>query len=446
MCGIAGAFDLTGRREFPEECLLRMTGAMAHRGPNDEHLHREPGLALGVRRLSVIDVAHGRQPLCNEAGDVWVAFEGELYDYPEIRERLLAGAPAADPLRHRGLAPPLRGPRRKGVRSSVRPIRCVLVGPQPPHPAAGPRSRGHQPAVLCRGGRLAVVGFRNQELDRFRSARRSPGRTGHRLFLQLLLSADGAHRLRGRPLRRSGPFDSRTRRTTDAPSLLVSRFPRRRGGAPVRQPRHGRGGVGSRAARGDPAPPGRRGAAQLLHQRRTRFDRSAGVKLAGTRLAASVVHDRTGQVGPIGRARQGGGVRPHSRLEVDHRKRYAGRPHRQLPARHPRRGRAGAGHVLCRLAPVGGRQPQGGQHCRPHRRRGRRGAGRLRLVQVAPHPAPRQQARQDHSRPAEQPRHVVADRRRLGPPPAGLRHRRRALRSAVRLGDHGPEPRTALFP
>lgn len=90
MCGIAGAFDLTGRREFPEERLLRMTGALAHRGPNDEHIYSEPGVALGVRRLSVIDVAHGRQPLSNEAGDVWVAYEGELYEYPEIREQLLA--------------------------------------------------------------------------------------------------------------------------------------------------------------------------------------------------------------------------------------------------------------------------------------------------------------------------------------------------------------------
>ncbi len=90
MCGIAGAFDLTGRREFPEERLLRMTGAIAHRGPNDEHIHCEPGLAQGVRRLSVIDVANGRQPLSNETGNVWVAYEGELYDYPEIREQLLA--------------------------------------------------------------------------------------------------------------------------------------------------------------------------------------------------------------------------------------------------------------------------------------------------------------------------------------------------------------------
>ena len=63
---------------------------LAHRGPNDEHIHCEPGLALGVRRLSVIDVANGRQPLSNESGDVWVAYEGELYEYPEIREQLLA--------------------------------------------------------------------------------------------------------------------------------------------------------------------------------------------------------------------------------------------------------------------------------------------------------------------------------------------------------------------
>jgi asparagine synthase (glutamine-hydrolysing) len=90
MCGIAGALDLNGRRDFSEGRMLMMTGAMAHRGPNDEHIHLEPGLALGVRRLSVIDIAGGRQPIANETGDIWVAFEGELYDYPEIRQRLLA--------------------------------------------------------------------------------------------------------------------------------------------------------------------------------------------------------------------------------------------------------------------------------------------------------------------------------------------------------------------
>jgi asparagine synthase (glutamine-hydrolysing) len=90
MCGIAGAFDLTGRRSFAEERIGAMTRALAHRGPDDEQIYREPGLALGSRRLAIIDVAHGQQPLANEDGSIWVAYEGELYNYPELRPQLLA--------------------------------------------------------------------------------------------------------------------------------------------------------------------------------------------------------------------------------------------------------------------------------------------------------------------------------------------------------------------
>ncbi|WP_406699894.1 asparagine synthase (glutamine-hydrolyzing) [Singulisphaera sp. Ch08] len=90
MCGIAGALDLNGTREFPAQRLLAMTGAIAHRGPDDEHIHIEPGVALGARRLSIIDLAGGRQPIPNERGDIWVAFNGELFEYPELREQLLA--------------------------------------------------------------------------------------------------------------------------------------------------------------------------------------------------------------------------------------------------------------------------------------------------------------------------------------------------------------------
>jgi asparagine synthase (glutamine-hydrolysing) len=90
MCGIAGAIDLSGTREFPATRLLMMTGAIAHRGPDDEQVHIEPGVALGARRLSIVDLAGGRQPIANEAGDVWVAFNGELFEYPELRRDLLA--------------------------------------------------------------------------------------------------------------------------------------------------------------------------------------------------------------------------------------------------------------------------------------------------------------------------------------------------------------------
>jgi asparagine synthase (glutamine-hydrolysing) len=89
MCGIVGGLDLAGRRLFSENRLLAMTGAIAHRGPDDEHVHVEPGLALGVRRLSIIDVAGGRQPISNEDGSIWVAFNGELFEYPELRQELI---------------------------------------------------------------------------------------------------------------------------------------------------------------------------------------------------------------------------------------------------------------------------------------------------------------------------------------------------------------------
>jgi len=89
MCGIAGAYDLTGRREFSPRRLLAMTAAIGHRGPDDEQIHIEPGVALGARRLAIIDLAGGRQPLANEDGSVWVAFNGELFEYPELRRKLL---------------------------------------------------------------------------------------------------------------------------------------------------------------------------------------------------------------------------------------------------------------------------------------------------------------------------------------------------------------------
>jgi asparagine synthase (glutamine-hydrolysing) len=88
MCGIAGAVDLNGRREFSAARLLAMTGAIAHRGPDDEQFHIEPGLAMGARRLSIVDLAGGRQPISNEDGSIWVTQNGELFEYPELQADL----------------------------------------------------------------------------------------------------------------------------------------------------------------------------------------------------------------------------------------------------------------------------------------------------------------------------------------------------------------------
>jgi asparagine synthase (glutamine-hydrolysing) len=68
-----------------------MTGAITHRGPDDEHIHIEPGVALGARRLSIVDLAGGRQPLCNEDGSIWVTQNGEIFEYPELQKELLTG-------------------------------------------------------------------------------------------------------------------------------------------------------------------------------------------------------------------------------------------------------------------------------------------------------------------------------------------------------------------
>jgi asparagine synthase (glutamine-hydrolysing) len=90
MCGIAGALDLTGRRSFSTARLLAMTGAIAHRGPDDEQVHQEPGLAMGVRRLSIVDLEGGRQPIANEDRTIWAAYNGELFNYPELLPDLLS--------------------------------------------------------------------------------------------------------------------------------------------------------------------------------------------------------------------------------------------------------------------------------------------------------------------------------------------------------------------
>src|SRR6185295_17305130 len=84
MCGISGILDLNGKREVPRELLARMNEAQHHRGPDAGGLHLEPGLGLAHRRLSIIDLATGQQPLFNEDGSVMVVFNGEIYNYQAL--------------------------------------------------------------------------------------------------------------------------------------------------------------------------------------------------------------------------------------------------------------------------------------------------------------------------------------------------------------------------
>ena len=90
MCGICGIAQIGGpKRQLVEpDVLVRMTDVMTHRGPNDRGLHLAPGVALGVRRLSIVDVDGGHQPFANEDGSVFAVQNGELYNHGKIRSEL----------------------------------------------------------------------------------------------------------------------------------------------------------------------------------------------------------------------------------------------------------------------------------------------------------------------------------------------------------------------
>ncbi len=112
MCGIAGAVWNDAAKTVERATLQRMIDVLRHRGPDDEGLYAadlhvrpegpgagprpgsEPvpsspcGVALGHRRLAIIDIAGGKQPLSNEDGSVWIVFNGEIYNFRELRGRL----------------------------------------------------------------------------------------------------------------------------------------------------------------------------------------------------------------------------------------------------------------------------------------------------------------------------------------------------------------------
>ncbi|MGO9179058.1 MAG: asparagine synthase (glutamine-hydrolyzing) [Candidatus Limnocylindrales bacterium] len=91
MCGIAGSVAL--REDMPPPALadlVAMVGALRHRGPDEFGLYRDRRAGLGHARLSIIDLATGQQPLSNESGSTWVVFNGEIYNYVELRAELAA--------------------------------------------------------------------------------------------------------------------------------------------------------------------------------------------------------------------------------------------------------------------------------------------------------------------------------------------------------------------
>ncbi|MFT4173275.1 MAG: amidotransferase 1, exosortase A system-associated [Rhodocyclaceae bacterium] len=90
MCGIAGMFDTRAARDVPRGTVEKMSNVLAHRGPNSAGFHFEPGVGLAHRRLSIIDVEGGFQPLFNEDESVVVVFNGEIYNFQSLVPELEA--------------------------------------------------------------------------------------------------------------------------------------------------------------------------------------------------------------------------------------------------------------------------------------------------------------------------------------------------------------------
>jgi asparagine synthase (glutamine-hydrolysing) len=88
MCGIAGQFNFQRREPVERETIVRMARSIAHRGPDDEGYFISGAVGLGFRRLSIIDLAGGHQPMSDAQGTVWVVFNGEIYNYKELRGEL----------------------------------------------------------------------------------------------------------------------------------------------------------------------------------------------------------------------------------------------------------------------------------------------------------------------------------------------------------------------
>jgi asparagine synthase (glutamine-hydrolysing) len=88
MCGIAGMFDLSGQRTAPRGAVAAMAQAIVHRGPDEDGFLEHPGLHVASRRLSIVGLADGKQPIANEDRTVWTVFNGEFFDYPEQRAEL----------------------------------------------------------------------------------------------------------------------------------------------------------------------------------------------------------------------------------------------------------------------------------------------------------------------------------------------------------------------
>lgn len=89
MCGICGVYNVQSEEPVSQELVEKMTHLISHRGPDDSGIHLDSNVGLGFARLSIIDLDGGHQPMCNETGDIWLVFNGEIWNYKTLRQELI---------------------------------------------------------------------------------------------------------------------------------------------------------------------------------------------------------------------------------------------------------------------------------------------------------------------------------------------------------------------
>src|SRR5215469_11953545 len=89
MCGICGVYNVQSGAPVSQESIECMLGPISHRGPDDSGVYLSDNVGLGFARLSIIDLSGGHQPMSNEAGSVWLVFNGEIWNYQALRQALL---------------------------------------------------------------------------------------------------------------------------------------------------------------------------------------------------------------------------------------------------------------------------------------------------------------------------------------------------------------------
>lgn len=89
MCGICGVYNVQSGEPVSQELVEQMTCLISHRGPDDNGVYLDGNVGLGVVRLSIIDLSGGHQPMSNETGDIWIVFNGEIWNYKTLRKELI---------------------------------------------------------------------------------------------------------------------------------------------------------------------------------------------------------------------------------------------------------------------------------------------------------------------------------------------------------------------